>query len=97
MVKADIVKCLAEKLDDITQAQASDYLETILETIKKTLSKGDDVMISGFGKFSVRDKKARMGRDPHTGGKLLLEARRVITFKPSQLLRAVVNHGDKKS
>jgi integration host factor subunit alpha len=97
MIKADIVGYLAEKLDGLTQAQASDYLETILETIKKTLSKGDDVMISGFGRFSVRDKKARMGRDPHTGGKLLLEARRVITFKPSQLLRTVVNHSDKKS
>ena len=62
-------------------------METVLETIKQTLETGENVMISGFGKFTVKEKKKRKGRNPATGGDLILDARRVVTFKCSSLLR----------
>jgi integration host factor subunit alpha len=66
-------------------------IESALEIIKKTLENGDDVLISGFGKFSVKGKRGRRGRNPHTGEELMLDARRVVTFKCSGVLRDKVN------
>jgi integration host factor subunit alpha len=58
---------------------------------KETLISGSDLLLSGFGKFNVRDKKTRRGRNPQTGDDLMLDARRVVTFKPSGILRDKVN------
>ena len=66
-------------------------VESLLEIIKHTLESGEDVLISGFGKFCVRDKKKRKGRNPQTGQDAMLRERRVITFKISEVLRKKIN------
>lgn len=76
---------------DLTRKQSDAAVDFIVETIKARLEKGEDVLISGFGKFNIRDKSARRGRNPITGKPLMLEARRVVTFKPSGSLRKKVN------
>ena len=71
--------------------QAVEAVETVLEIMKSNLEKGDDVMLSGFGKFKVSDKKPRVGRNPRTGEEIMIDARKVVTFKPSGKLRGRVN------
>jgi integration host factor subunit alpha len=71
--------------------QSVEIVESLLEIIKATLESGDDVLVSGFGKFCVRDKKERKGRNPATGEDKILAARRVVTFKCSGKLRDKVN------
>jgi len=71
--------------------QSVEIVESILEIIKSTLESGDDVLVSGFGKFSVRDKQERKGRNPATGEDLMLKPRRVVTFKCSGKLRDKIN------
>ena len=66
-------------------------VETLLEVIKSTLESGEDLLISGFGKFRLREKKARRGRDPQTGGDLMLRPRRVVSFQCSTVLRDKIN------
>ena len=75
----------------MTKVQAREAVETILRIIKSNLESNEDVLLSGFGKFSVNDKSARKGRNPQTGQSLMLDARRVVTFKPSGKLREKVN------
>ena len=65
--------------------------KSLIELLKLTLESGEDVMVSGFGKFCVKGKKARKGRNPSTGEDIMLNPRRVVTFKPSGKLRAKVN------
>jgi len=72
-----------------------EVVETLLEIIKSKLASGEDVMISGFGKFRVRAKKERKGRNPATGADMKLEARRVVTFKCSGRLRDKINRSKK--
>jgi len=74
-----------------TQKQSSEYFELLLEIMKSTLASGDDLLISGFGKFSVKEKRERKGRNPATGDDLMLESRKVITFKCSHKLRDKIN------
>ena len=71
--------------------KSSEIVETLLEIIKRTLSSGEDVMASGFGKFHVKEKKERKGRNPATGEDLMLEPRKVVTFKCSGKLRKRIN------
>ena len=71
--------------------QSVEITETLLEIIKSTLESGDDVLVSGFGKFCVKAKKARKGRNPATGEDAILPARRVVTFKCSGTLRGKIN------
>jgi integration host factor subunit alpha len=75
----------------MNRKQAIEAVETILEIMKSNLEKGDDVMLSGFGKFKGRDKQPRKGGNPKTGEEMILGARRVVTFKPSGKLRERVN------
>ncbi|UCE51420.1 MAG: integration host factor subunit alpha, partial [Desulfobacterales bacterium] len=82
LTKDDIVKLMYNK-SDLSKAQSTKVLETLLETIKGTLANGEDVLISGFGKFCVKDKDQRRGRDPQTGKDMILRSRRVVTFKCS--------------
>ena len=75
---------------------AKDILEMLLEELKIKLEEGENVKISGFGKWSVRDKKRRPGRNPHTGGRIEIAARRVVTFRPSEKLRDAINQTGRK-
>jgi integration host factor subunit alpha len=68
-----------------------EIVETLLEIIKRTLASGEDVLASGFGKFCVKEKKERKGRNPATGDAMMLEPRKVVTFKCSGKLRETVN------
>src|SRR3954471_19190643 len=90
MTKADIVEALYEKVG-FSKKEAADLVELVFETIKNTLSQGQKIKISGFGNFVVREKRARVGRNPQTGETIQITARRVLTFRPSQVLRAEVN------
>lgn len=87
LTKKDVVEDLIIKLG-LGRKEASDSFENFLETIKETLEKGEDVSLSGFGKFSTRDKRKRRGRNPKTGEKLMITERRAITFSLSNVLRA---------
>jgi Bacterial nucleoid DNA-binding protein len=76
----------------LSRKASGDLLESIIEIIKRTLGEGEDLLISGFGKFQVKDKNKRRGRNPATGDDIILEERRVITFKCSGLLRDKINN-----
>ncbi len=93
LTKADLVQQVYKKHENLTKAQATDSVEAFLRLSKDTLISGSDLLLSGFGKFNVRDKKPRRGRNPQTGDDLTLDARRVVTFKPSGLLRNRINEG----
>ena len=90
LTKAHIVDAVAE-VNGFTHRKSTETLEILLELIKTTLASGDDMMISGFGKFRVKKKKRRRGRNPVTGEEMMLKPRRVVTFKCSGLLRVKLN------
>ncbi len=75
------------------QRESAKIVETLLEIIKQSLEDGEDVLISGFGKFAVSNKAPRRGRNPATGDDLYLDARRVVTFRSSGKLRKRINDG----
>ena len=89
LTKSDIV----EKVHELgfTKKKSIDTVESLVEIIKRTLEKNEDVLISGFGKFCVKDKKKRRGRNPATGSDLILRERKVVTFKCSGKLRKKIN------
>jgi integration host factor subunit alpha len=91
ITKADLVNKVYATNPNLTKAKAYDVVETVLKLIKNSLGNGNDVLLSGFGKFYVKDKSARKGRNPQTGEALLLDARRVVTFKASGKLKKLVN------
>ena len=76
---------------DLPKYRSFQVVESLLEIIKKTMENGEDVLISGFGKFCVRDKKKRRGRNPQTGEDLMLGARRIVPFKCSAVLKDKLN------
>ncbi|MBT4791468.1 MAG: integration host factor subunit alpha [Halobacteriovoraceae bacterium] len=86
VTKADIVERVYKEAG-FSKKEAADLVDLIFKVIKDTLSRGEKVKISGFGNFSIRDKATRMGRNPQTGEAMPISARRVLTFKPSQILR----------
>jgi len=88
--KADIVDSVKDQIG-FTRKQSIETVETLLEIIKSTLESGEDVLISGFGKFCVGDKNERRGRNPATGDDLMLRPRKVVTFKCSGKLREKVD------
>lgn len=90
LTKADLVHKVYET-HDLSKAQATEVVEVFLRLSKRCMENGQDLLLSGFGKFNVKEKKARRGRNPQTGDALMLDARRVVTFKPSGLLRARLN------
>ena len=90
LTKDHIAGSLQSRLG-VSKPESSRLLESVLESIKSSLAGGDDVLISGFGKFTVRQKAARRGRNPATGEDMTLEPRRVITFKCSALLKEKIN------
>ena len=86
LTKAHLIDAIAEQ-NGFTRKKSTETVETILEIIKSTLASGDDVLISGFGKFCVKEKRERKGRNPATGEDIMLAPRRVVTFKCSGKLR----------
>lgn len=89
--KANIVSELHSKLG-CSVKDCQEIVETIFETVKATLEQGETVQLSGFGRFSIRSKKSRIGRNPSTGESVEITARKVLTFKPSKnLMEKVIN------
>lgn len=82
---------VAASIPNMTTKDATKVVDSILDTIKESLAKGQEVMISGFGKFVVLDKAERMGRNPQTGEAVKIEARRVLKFRPSDVLKKDIN------
>jgi integration host factor subunit alpha len=90
LTKAQIVEMIAEQ-NGFAKNKSIELVENLLEIIKRTLESGEDVLVSGFGKFCVKNKGKRRGRNPATGSDLMLSARKVVTFKCSGKLRQKVN------
>ena len=92
VTKAHIVENLFAK-NVFTKTESAQIIETLFEIVKDSLEQGDDVLISGFGKFSIKEKNQRRGRNPQTGDPILLAPRKVVTFKCSGVLRERINRG----
>ena len=90
--KAQIIEAISKR-NGFTRNKSSETLETLMKIIKRTLGTGEDVLISGFGKFSVKEKKERRGRNPATGETMMLAPRKVVRFRCSGKLRDRVNRG----
>ena len=90
LTKNHIIDSVSNHLN-LPKRTSAALLESVLEIIKETLEKGEDVLISGFGKFCVKEKNKRTGRNPATGNDLILGARRVVNFKCSTVLREKLN------
>ncbi len=92
LTKSELGTSLHQKLG-LSKGQAVSILEDVITIIKSTLESGEDVKIAGFGKFEVKQKRPRNGRNPQTGESLTIDGRRVVTFKPSTILRDKINGG----
>ena len=92
LTKIDITEAIRENFG-IPKKDSVSIVESLFAIIKDDLKRGNDVMISGFGKWTVLKKKARKGRNPQTGKEMTISARKVVTFKPSNVLRDTVNSG----
>jgi integration host factor subunit alpha len=90
LTKVQIIEAIAVQ-NGFPKKQSSEIVETLLELIKSSLESGEDVLISGFGKFNVKAKKQRWGRNPATGEPMLLAPRKVLTFNCSAILRDKIN------
>jgi integration host factor subunit alpha len=90
LTKADIIESVHQQLG-FPKKKSEEVVEQLIETIKSTLASGEDVLVSGFGKFCVIEKKERRGRNPATGDSMMLRPRRVVTFKCSGKLRKRVS------
>ena len=93
VTKADLVEKVYERIG-FSKKEASELVELVFATLKDTLCEGEKVKISGFGKFEVRQKKSRVGRNPQTGEQITISARKVLNFSPSQVLKSVLNGKD---
>lgn len=89
LTKADLANSLFEELG-LNKREAKEFVDAWFETIREALENGDNVKLSGFGNFQLRDKNQRPGRNPKTGEEIPISARRVVTFKPGQKLRSRV-------
>ena len=90
LTKAELIESIYEKIG-FSKKEASDIVELVFDILKATLEKGEKIKISGFGNFVVRQKRPRIGRNPQTGEEIEITARKVLTFKPSQVLKASLN------
>jgi integration host factor subunit alpha len=90
MTKIDIIQEVYEKLG-FSKKDAAKIVESVFDLMKESLARGEKIKISGFGNFAVKDKKSRRGRNPQTGDEIEISARKVLTFKSSQVLRKVLN------
>lgn len=90
VTKADIIERINERIG-YSKKESAEIVETLLETVKECLARGEKVKISGFGNFEVRSKNPRIGRNPQTKEEIEISARRVLTFKPSQVIKKSMN------
>jgi integration host factor subunit alpha len=90
MTKADIVERIYEKVG-FSKKESAELVETVFNLIKDTLEQGDKIKIAGFGNFVVKEKSDRRGRNPQTGEEITIAARKILTFKPSQVLKSAIN------
>lgn len=91
MTKADI----AEKIQETTtlnKKESAELLEVVFSIMKQTLESGEKIKVAGFGNFEVKQKKDRKGRNPQTGESITIEARKILSFKPSNILRQSINN-----
>ncbi len=95
MTKADLVEIIFEKVG-LSKKEAQTIVESIFETISQAFREGESVKLSGFGTFNVRQKRARRGRNPKTGDELEITPRRVLTFRASNQMKAVIEKQDAK-
>jgi integration host factor subunit alpha len=95
MTKLEIVTNLYEKLG-FSRRECANIVDSFFESIKKTLAEGENVKISGFGNFIVKQKKARRGRNPQTGDEIEISERKVLNFRLSQVLKDEINHKSRK-
>ena len=92
MTKADVVKIICEKMG-FGLKESTEIVDQVFEILKETLESGEKIKISGFGNFVVRQKRPRKGRNPQTGGEIVISGRKVVTFKPNNVLRKALNQG----
>ena|SRR3989338_8232774 len=90
ITKADLVEQVYEKIG-FSKKESSDLVELVFDLIKESLEAGQKIKVSGFGNFVVRQKKSRVGRNPQTGQSITITARKVLTFRPSQVLKNALN------
>jgi integration host factor subunit alpha len=90
MTKIDIIQNVCDRLG-FSKKDSARIVESVFDIMKDELAKGDKVKISGFGNFVVKDKNSRRGRNPQTGAEIEISARRVLTFKSSQVLKKALN------
>jgi len=90
MTKTDIVEKIS-LMTDFTKKESSEIVEQVFDVVKSTLEAGENIKIAGFGNFEVREKAARRGRNPQTGESTEIAARRILSFKPSQILKNSLN------
>ncbi|MRR54187.1 MAG: integration host factor subunit alpha [Deltaproteobacteria bacterium] len=95
MTKADLIETV-RVTSGFPKKAAVEIVESVLDIIKETLASGEEIKVSGFGKFVVHQKHDRTGRNPQTGESLTITARKILTFKPSILLKQEIN-GDRRS
>ncbi len=90
MTKAEIIERVYERVG-FSKKEATDVVESIFDVVKARLAEGEKVKISGFGNFVINEKRPRKGRNPQTGEEIMISGRRVLTFKPSQVLKRTIN------
>ncbi|BEH10498.1 MULTISPECIES: integration host factor subunit alpha [Geobacter] len=90
MTKADIVEQIYERIG-FSKKESAELVERVFGLIKETLERGEKIKIAGFGNFVVKDKADRRGRNPQTGDEIIISARKILTFKPSQVLKSSIN------
>jgi len=90
MTKADLIELVYDKVG-LSKRESADLVETFFDIIKETLENGENIKLSGFGSFNIRDKRARRGRNPQTGESITITPRRVLTFKSSNVFRDQLN------
>ena len=92
MTKADLVENIYQKTG-FSKKESAEIVETVFDLIKSTLEEGEKIKIAGFGNFVVKEKATRRGRNPQTGEEIKISSRRILTFKPSQVLKNAINGG----
>ena len=93
MTKADMVKIICEKMGWALK-ESTEIVEQVFDIMKETLEGGEKIKISGFGNFVVRQKRPRKGRNPQTGEEIVISGRRIVTFKPSNVVRKGLNKAE---
>lgn len=90
MTKADIIENIYEKIG-FSKKESAELVEMVFDIMKGTLENGEKIKIAGFGNFVVKEKANRRGRNPQTGEEIVITARKILTFKPSQVLKSSIN------